>query len=517
VTETYESAAEIEQAIQQGALLRAERLARKAVQRDPRNAQALSLLGSLQGNQGRFAEAEATLRQSLAVRPDDALTHNTLGYVLHNTGRSDDAETEFKQATVLEPRYASAWWNLLNLYMAREDNPASLHAIERLMELDPTSLRPRLMRSDVLRNTESARDLDREYRTIIADFPDSAWPWYGIFNLKTIRFSADDLAAMQALRARGVGDAQESIALDFAIGKALEDNMRYSDAFATFSAVNVRVRQANPWNADVFSANIEKILAATSALPASTSGLGGDCVLLVSLARAGSTLLEQILASHSNVTGAGEVRALEDVLNEESTRRNLSLTEWPLAATAQDWTRLGAAYVDRTARFRGRGKLVTDKKLNNWKYVGALFAMLPDARVINCRRDPVETGLSCFEQLFPSGEELYSYALTDIGAYWRDYDRACRTWAARFPDRFLDVRYEDLVAEPEATIRRVLAFCGLDFEPACLEFHKNKRSVVTISAAQVREPLRNDTARAAKYGALLDPLRDALGTPRFAG
>ena len=516
MTDSHETSAAIELAIQQGAVHRAERLARKALQHNPRNAQVLSLLGSLQGNQQRFADAEATLRLSLDIRPDDALTHNTLGYVLHSTGRSAEAETAFLQATKLEPRYSSAWWNLLTLYMGREDNPASLRVIDELMNIEPRSLRLLLMRTDVLRNTESAPDLAVEYRKIIAEFPESPWPWYGIFNLKTIRFSADDLATMQALRARGVFDSQELALLDFAIGKALEDNARYPEAFTTFSQVNARVRQTSPWNADLFSANIEKILSATASLPASTSALGGDCLFLVSLARAGSTLLEQILASHSKINGGGEVLPLEHVLNEETARRGLSLAEWPPLATAADWNRLGDEYLKRTSHLREKGKLVTDKKLNNWKYIGALFAMLPDARVINCRRDPVETGLSCFEQLFPSNEELYSYNLIDIGRYWQDYDRACQRWAKRFPDRFLDVQYEHLIADPEATIRRVLAFCGLAFEPACLEFHKNKRSVVTISAAQVREPLRKDTARAARYGALLDPLRSALGLPYFA-
>ncbi len=509
--------AAIELAIQQGALLRAERLARKALQQDPRNAQVLTLLGSIQGNQSRFAEAHANLRASLDIRPDDALTHNTLGYVQHGSGDLVAAEQSFRRAAELEPRYSSPRWNLLNLLMAREDNHGSLQVIDALLEIEPDSLKARLVRTDILRNTESARVLETEYRNVIAQFPDSAWPWYGIANLKIIPFDARDLASMQALRERVTLDGQESIALDFALAKALEDNARYADAFDTLSKVNRRVRQTIPWDGAVFSETVERIVSATSALPDQSSGLGGDCIFLVSLARAGSTLLEQILASHSQVTGGGEILDLENILNEETMRRGDSLAQWPLAARADDWTRLGADYLQRTASRREPGKRLTDKKLNNWKYVGAMLAMLPNARVINCRRDPVETGLSSFKQLFPAGHELYSYDLTDIGHYWRDFDAACRRWAERFPGRFLDVRYEQLIAQPEQTIREVLSFCGLDYEAACLDFHSNRRSVVTISAAQVREPLRGGTARAARYGALLDPLRSALGLPAFAG
>jgi hypothetical protein len=156
---------------------------------------------------------------------------------------------------------------------------------------------------------------------------------------------------------------------------------------------------------------------------------------------------------------------------------------------------------------------MTDKMPANWMYIGTILAMLPDARVVICRRDPLETCLACYRYMF--ARHPYTHTFADLAAHWRDFDRAVRHWQALYPDRVRVQVYENLVAEPEAQIRELLEFCGLPFEDACLNFHATERRVTTPSAAQVREPLRRDTARAGKYGALLDPLRDALGMPRF--
>jgi hypothetical protein len=155
--------------------------------------------------------------------------------------------------------------------------------------------------------------------------------------------------------------------------------------------------------------------------------------------------------------------------------------------------------------------------LGNWRFAGAIFAMLPEAKMVVCRRDPVETGFSCFRQLFVEDGHAYSYDLADMGAYWRDFDRMCRRWSELYPGRIYEMVYEDLQADQEGKTRELLAFCGLEFEPACLRFHETQRNIKTISSAQVREPLRRDTAQAPKYGALLDPLRAAVAGTGASG
>ncbi|HEY6894847.1 MAG TPA: sulfotransferase, partial [Rhodanobacteraceae bacterium] len=248
--------------------------------------------------------------------------------------------------------------------------------------------------------------------------------------------------------------------------------------------------------------------------PPATAGdaaRGSEVVFVISLPRAGSTLVEQILSAHPDVEGAGEINDLALVIEAESARRGEPYPAWIAKATPDDWQRLGAQYLERTARWRTARRVHVDKAVFNWAFVGAIAAMLPGARIVNVRRDPIETGWSCFKQSFARGQQVFSYALADVGAYWVDYDRLMFFWHARFPRRIYDLSYEALVAAPEPEIRRLLDFAGLPFSASCLKFHKSDRVVRTASAAQVRQPMRADTARASNYGALLDPLRRALG------
>ena len=230
--------------------------------------------------------------------------------------------------------------------------------------------------------------------------------------------------------------------------------------------------------------------------------------------RSGSTLTEQVLASHSQVDGGGEVADLPAVLMEECQRMNMSFPHFVRELTPADWARLGRRYLERTKKWRGTRPRFTDKMPSNWQYVGAIRAMLPGAHIVIVRRDPLETCLSCYRQRLSNSE--YTRTFADLGAAWHDFDRAVKHWRALHPDFVHENVYEEFVADPERTIRQLLAFCDLPFEEQCLEFHKTERSVHTPSATQVREPLRKDTARAQRYGALLDPLRAALGLPPFS-
>lgn len=237
--------------------------------------------------------------------------------------------------------------------------------------------------------------------------------------------------------------------------------------------------------------------------------LGGEAIFIVGLPRSGSTLFEQILAAHPDVEGASELPDLGEVIQAESRRRGQAFPQWVASATTDDWQRLGRDYLARTARWRAQRPRFTDKMPENWKLAGVLRAMLPAATVLEVRRDPVETGWSCFRQQFYQVPH-FACDLADIGAYLRGCERAMDTWRARDPEHIHLHLYEDLLAAPEARIRDLLDECGLPFDPRCLDFHAAARSVRTASAAQVRQPLRGDTARAGHYGALLDPLRAAL-------
>jgi hypothetical protein len=324
-------------------------------------------------------------------------------------------------------------------------------------------------------------------------------------NLKTVRFTPAEIDQLERLWRDPAFASHDHAELGFALAAGLDAEQRYAEAYDVLVDANAAHRAEIEWDRDAFSAKVDACIAAYERpiARADDASLGADLVFIVSLPRSGSTLTEQILASHSEVEGGGELPHLSDIIVAEGERRGTELPDWAPDATSADWGRLGPE------RQRAPARVLVDKGLSNWMLVGAIFSMFPAARVIDCRRDPLETCFACFRQRFRRGS-LFAYDLDDIVAFWRDYGRLMRFWRTREPTQIHEQRYEDLTADPEAGIRRLLERCDLPFEDACLRFHETRRRVATASAAQVRTPLRRDTARAALYGALLDPLRAKL-------
>ncbi|MBO9663341.1 sulfotransferase [Dokdonella sp.] len=350
-----------------------------------------------------------------------------------------------------------------------------------------------------------------EYRAALRLQPRCGPAWWGLAGIRTERLEADELARLETLAGDATLAEPDRIAVGFALAKALEDERRYADAYAMLLDANARQRRRIDWSANDFVARVERMLGlfTPDVAGAAPAELGREVIFVVSLPRSGSTLTEQILAAHPQVEGASELGDLGAVIAEESNRRREKFPDWALRADSADWSRLGRRYLERTARWRRQRPRSTDKMPNNWLYLGAALAMLPGACVIDCRRDPLEIAWSCFRQLFSQGAP-FAYDFDDLAAYAYAYDRAMRHWRALFPQRIRTQSYEALLADPEAEIRALLAFCGLPFDRACLDFHSAARAVRTASAAQVRQPLRGDTARGDRYGHLLDPLREAL-------
>ncbi len=466
---------------------------------------------------GQHQEAVAAMRRAVAQRPDDALYCNTLGTVYGNAGNYDAAVEVLQRACQLQPGLALAWFNLGVMLIRGVRNGEAEVALHKAVELDPGQSAARALLGDELRNRGAVSEAAAQYRQILARQPWVGQAWWGLAELKTTRFADDDIQRMQTAMQRPEASDDDLIAIGFALAKALADAGRYAESLAALAQANALARQRQSWDAAGFSASITAVDAAFSPAPegADTPTLGQEVIFITSLPRSGSTLVEQILASHSAVEGAGELVDLPAVLAEESQRRGEPFPRWVPAMRPADWERLGRRYLERSLHWQGRRPRFTDKLPNNWIYIGAIRAMLPGAHVIACRRDPLETCLSCYRQRFAGNE--YTRTFGDLAGFWRDFDRSIRHWSSLHPDHVLEHGYEDLLADPEASIRRLLAFCDLPFEAACLQFHATRRDVHTPSATQVRQPLQRDTARAPLYGALLDPLRAALGYPPFAG
>jgi hypothetical protein len=292
----------------------------------------------------------------------------------------------------------------------------------------------------------------------------------------------------------------------------LEDIGDYARAFDVMQRANAVQRERLKWDAEGEHERVEAILRAFAKPLDGTPDVefGHEAIFIASLPRSGSTLVEQILASHPQVEGANEIGDLGRLIEAETGQRHANFPHWVGELTPQDWQRLGAEYLVRTKRWREHKPRFTDKNLLNWMLAGAALTMLPAARVVIVRRDPVETCLGCYRQWF-TGDAGVAYDLDEIADFYTEFWRLTRFWLKTFPNRVFDLEYETLIAEPEPTIRRLLDFCGLPFDPACLEFHRTERTVLSApSAAQVRQPLRRDTARAGRYGDKLDGLRTRL-------
>lgn len=493
-----------------------ERALAQAARSAPRHPEVLRLAGLLKHRQKSYAEAAAALRDALAERPGDALTENALGSVLSDVGDIEGAIASFRNACEHAPQFTPAHFNLGQALLSAARVEEAQAAITRGLEIEPTHAGAHVLLARTLKARGDIAAAADAYRRAIGIDPRNARAWADLADLKTVPLTVDEIRTLKQQIQSGIWSDEDRAIASFALAKALDDNGDYANAFAMWSEANELRRRQFGWNAAGFSRHVDAIAAAFAAgsvtpATAADENRGHEIVFIVSLPRSGSTLIEQILSSHPDVEGAGELADLPAIVNEESRRRGKEFPDWVGDATPEDWSRLGQHYLERTARWRGSRPRSTDKLPDNWIHVGAALAMLPGARVVNCRRDPIETCWSCYRQLFARGRELFAYGFVDLASYWRDYDRLMRHWHARYPARVRDASYEALLLDPEAEIRALLAFCDLPFDPACLDFQSNPRNVGTASAAQVRGPLRRDTAQAPRYGALLDPLRRVLG------
>jgi len=478
----------------------------------PNDLAAIRMLGMAVQRLGDHVRAIDCFRRVLATYPDDSDLHVCLGIALHECGETDEAVRHLRHACELAPRSASAWFNLGEALVQQVHTDEAVAALRRALELDPAHVSARLSLSKAQASLGAVDDAIAGFREVLRRDPGNAEGWFGLSNLNTIRFDAADAASLQRALTRQDLSPRERELLGFSYAKALENQGDYAQAFDVFGIANASRRRRVKWDAAGERKRVDKIqrVFAKGTPPPLDDRLGGEVILIVSIPRSGSTLVEQILASHPQVAGANEIKDMTEVIDAETKRRNSAFPLWVPDATAEDWQRLGREYLARTARWRKTRPRFTDKSLVSWYLVGAALAMLPAARVVIIRRDPVETCLACFRQLF-SERSSFACDLDELADYCIDFLRLTRFWHDQFPDRVFDLQYETLQAEPEAEIRRLLDFCDLPFDAACLEFHKTPRAVLSApSAAQVRQPLRRDTARSARYGDKLDSLRRRL-------
>jgi tetratricopeptide (TPR) repeat protein len=419
----------------------------------PENTDYLSLHAAACVGLGRYEEAIEMYRRILAASPSPEL-QVVLGHCLKSIGLQKEAIESYRMASVLRPGFGDAYWSLANL--------------------------------------------------------------------KTYRFSQDEIAGMRAEESAPNADFVDRCHLCFALGKAYEDLNEYAEAWRFYARGNSLKRARSLYRPDITETNTRKqIEVCTPEFFAARVGVGvldPDPIFIVGLPRSGSTLLEQILASHSQVDGAQELPDIPRiVLALQKRRSDLDDPQEPrypdiLAELApRDFRELGEGYLAGTRAYRRNKQFFIDKMPNNFRHIGLIHLMLPNARIIDARREPMACCFSNLKQLYASGQE-FSYGIEDIARYYRTYLELMRHWDKVLPGRLLRVLYEDVVEDLEKNVRRILEFCGLNFEAACVEFYKTQRSVHTASSEQVRKPIFQDALlQWRNYEAWLGPLKDSLG------
>ena len=502
----------------------------------------------------RLAAAESLLRRQLAHSPQDVAAMRMLAQIAAEREDYAQAERLLQECLRLAPGYSQARFDIARILHSQQKAAPILPLLERLLALEPQSLRYRTLQAAAYnllgqneRSTQilsgllaefpgnelvwlyyghalrTAGHLDQAivaYRKSTDLKPEFGEAWFSLANLKTLRFSAGDVAAMQAQLAREDLKDNDRLQFEFALGKALEDAGEFAASFAHYARGNALRRAAVVYDPDSVTRLAQRTQTLyTQEFFTARAGFGSqapDPIFIVGLPRSGSTLIEQILASHSQVEGTRELPDIPGFALELGALERAGVPPaYPQSVarlTQTQVTSLGERYLAQTRphRLLGRPRFI-DKMPINFFHIGLIHLMLPNARIIDARRSPLACCFSNFKQHFQTGL-WFSYSLEDIGHYYRDYARLMAHFDAVLPGRIHRVGYEDLVADLEGEVRRLLEYCGLPFEEQCLRFHETRRVVQTASSEQVRRPLYAEGIdQWRNFEPWLGPLKDALG------
>jgi tetratricopeptide (TPR) repeat protein len=497
----------------------AEPILKAHLKQNPFDVAAIRMLAELAGRIGRFPDAENLLRRAVELAPTFVPARSNLALVLYRQGRAEEAIGELDLLLDNDPEDMGAA-NLKAAAVGKIGEYAEAVALyEMVLKAKPKQEKIWMSYGHVLKTVGRRDDSVAAYRRAVALKPEYGEAYWSLANLKTARFTDAELAGMQAQLQRSDIADDDRFHLDFALGKAFEDRKIWDTSFTHYAAANALRRSGLDHDAAEHRAMIARRAAQITPEFFAQRGGGHDAadpIFILGMPRAGSTLIEQILASHSQVEGTQELPDIGMIASRVATKGGgegePDYCEGVAMLSADDRHRIGAEYIDRTRINRKTAKpYFIDKMPNNWQNAALIHLILPNAKIIDARRHPMDCGFSNYKQHFARGQS-FSYDLCDIGNYYRDYVGYMRSIDAVLPGRVHRVIHEELVADPETEIRALLAYLGLPFEQACMEFWQNDRAVQTPSAEQVRRPINRDGMdKWQHYEAWLSPLKTALG------
>jgi tetratricopeptide (TPR) repeat protein len=503
----------------QGKIAEAERRARSVLKKDPVDVSAIRLLAEIGLKLGQFDDAINLLQRCLQLAPEFQLARRNYVAALSRRQHFDEALVEIEKMLASEPGNPSYLLLKGSTLVQKGEHQQALLLYESFLKNYPMQAGAHMNYGHTLKTIGRVDESVAAYRRAIELRPATGEAYWSLANLKTFRFSDAEIAAMSAEIDTEKGDPDDQSHLQFALGKAYEDRQQYDQAFGYYATGNQIRSQHHRYDAKINVFNtVRQIKTLDKAFFAARKGWGHDApdpIFIVGLPRAGSTLLEQILASHSQVDGTAElpdIIAISRRLGKKSRQNPASHYPEILGSlTSADVDQLGKGYIDSTRVQRRGSPYFIDKMPNNFQHIGLIHLVLPNAKIIDARRHPMAAGFACFKQLFARGQ-AFTYDLTHLAYYYRDYVKLMDHWDAVLPGRVLHMQYEDVVRDTENQVRRLLAYCGLEFEEQCLRFYETERAVRTPSSEQVRQPVYTEGLEQwREFDAHLAPLRNALG------
>ena len=505
--------------ISMGKLLRAEELCRAFLKKIPHHVEAMRLLADIGMRLGILEDAELLLHSASLLAPDNIPIHIDYIQVLRKRQQHAAAQEQAWQLLEREPsnpQFQSIYAVQCMQSGQFDEALATFDELLKVLPNDPVTL---TSQGHALKTKGESASAITSYQQAIAAYPRHGEAYFSLANLKTYRFSDTEMQQMLALQQDDNLSFMERVHLSFALGKAFDDNKDVKQSFAFYEQGNHLKKSQSRYDAD----QITKELAlqqehVTTKLLTEREHFGhssADPIFIVGMPRAGSTLIEQILSSHSRVDGTLElpnILSLSQRLRRHSVNDSTPGYPQVLELLGQkEFAQFGEEFIEDTRSHRQGAPLFIDKMPNNFRHIGLINLILPNAKIIDARRNPLDCCFSGFKQLFAEGQE-FSYSLADIGQYYRDYVMLMDHWDKVLPGFVLRVNNEDVIADLEREVRRLLEFCVLPFEQACLDFHKTQRNVRTPSSEQVRRPVnRSGVGQWRKYSSYLEPLKQSLG------
>ncbi|MGB1189828.1 MAG: tetratricopeptide repeat-containing sulfotransferase family protein [Pseudomonadales bacterium] len=504
--------------VQQERFGMAEGICRDYLKRNPTDVAVIRLLAEIGVRLGIKGDPEILLEDCLLLAPDFHLARNTYASALSEAQKYEQALSEIQYLERVDPQNFSHSILAASIEVMVGDYEAAIERYRVLTARFPLHAQLHNSHGHALKTVGRQTEAIASYRRAIEAKPDLGETYWNLANLKTFRFEDEEVAQMEQIIASDETTNSDYFHLCFALGKALEDRMAFDASFKYYALGNNRKKEQEGYQASQTTEETNKLISSCTADKLRDAGAPGDPspdpIFIVGLPRSGSTLLEQILASHSQVDGTSELREMIAIARRLGGKRNrddVSLyPEILFDLTPKECRDLGAEYLERTHIQRQGAPYFIDKMPNNFQHVALIHRILPNAKIIDARRHPMATCFSGYKQLFAAGQ-AFTYGQTNIAQYYSDYARLMAHWDEVLPGKVLRVKYENVITSVDTEVRRILDYCGLPFEAGCLSFHETQRAVRTASSEQVRKPIYTDAVEQWRhFEAHLGPMRTNL-------